>query len=332
LGNLVVLYDDNRITIEGETSLAFSEDVPRRYQGYGWHAQSVDGHDHEAVAAAIDAALQNSEAPSLIACRTHIALGAPTKQDTAESHGSPLGAAEVKATKEKAKWPLEPTFRVPDTVRAYFKARADEGAALRTAWERRFDSWAERHPDKAAHYKALATHTVPAGIVDALLAAAPMNAAATREHGSAVLQKAADLVPALVGGSADLAPSTKTLIKGSPSVGPGRFGGRNLHFGIREHAMGAVMNGMAYHGSFRPYGSTFLVFSDYMRPSIRLAALTGMPAIYVFTHDSIFVGEDGPTHFESSRTCASSGRRTATKRRLLGGWLSNGPTGRRRFY
>jgi len=296
LGNLVVLYDDNRITIEGETDLAYSEDACKRYEAYGWHVQRIDGHDHEAIAKALEAAIATEDKPSFIDCRTHIALGAPTKQDSAEAHGAPLGAAEVKATKEKAHWPLEPTFRIPEAVRAFFKERADEGAALRTAWEQRLDAWATTRPDQAERFRSFLKHAPPAGVLDALLAAAPTGAAATREHGSAVLQKAADLVPNLVGGSADLAPSTKTLIKGSPSVNAGKYGGRNLHFGIREHAMGAMLNGLAYDGAFRPYGSTFLVFSDYMRPSIRLAALSKLPVIYVFTHDSIFVGEDGPTH------------------------------------
>ena len=296
LGNLIVLYDDNRITIEGETSLAFSEDACLRYEGYGWHVTRVDGHDHEEVAKALAAAIAEGGRPSLIACRTHIAYGAPTKQDTADSHGAPLGEAEVAAAKKKAGWPVEPPFLIPDDVRSFFRARATEGAALRTAWERKFREWRERRPDLADAWDAAVTRTVPADIVERLITEAPITKGATRAHGSAVLQKAAVLVPSLVGGSADLAPSTKTMIKGSPSVAPGEYFGRNLHFGIREHAMGAMLNGMLYHGSFRPYGSTFLVFSDYMRPSIRLAAIAKLPAIYVFTHDSIFVGEDGPTH------------------------------------
>jgi transketolase len=296
LGNLIVLYDDNHITIEGETRLAFSEDVGKRYEAYGWHAQRVDGHDHGAVGEAIQAAIDDTERPSIIVCRTHIAHGAPNKQDSAEAHGAPLGADEVQAAKDLAGWPLEPAFRVPEAVRAYFKARAAEGAALRTAWEERFESWRAGHPDLAAQWDAVWTRAVPKDITRRLIESAPTQADATRSHGAAVLQKAATLVPALVGGSADLAPSTKTLIKGSPSIAPGEFGGRNLHFGVREHAMGAIVNGILYHGGFRPFGSTFLVFSDYMRPSIRLAAIAGLPAIHVFTHDSIFVGEDGPTH------------------------------------
>jgi len=296
LGNLIVLYDDNGITIEGKTTLAFSEDVTARYAAYGWHVQRVDGHDHDQIARAIDAAIVERAHPSLIACRTHIAYGAPHKQDSAEAHGTPLGPEETRAAKEHLGWPPEPTFLVPDEVRDFFHARAEEGAALRTGWESRFAEWADANPGKAGEWRAIWNKTVPADVVSRLLAIAPDTTAATREHGRTVLQQAAQLVPALVGGSADLAPSTLTLIKDAGAVGPGSFGGRNLHFGIREHAMGAILNGIAYHGAFRPFGSTFLVFSDYMRPSIRIAALSRLPVLYVFTHDSIFVGEDGPTH------------------------------------
>ena len=296
LGNLIVLYDDNGISIEGKTALSFSEDVPARYAAYGWHVQHIDGHDHGAIAKALDAAIAERARPSLIACRTHIAYGAPRKQDSAEAHGSPLGPEETKAAKENLGWPVEPTFLVPDEVREFFRARAQEGAALRTGWESRFEEWSKSHPVQAADWKAVWERTVPADVVAQLLASAPDGDAATREHGRAVIQKAAAIVPALIGGSADLAPSTLTLIKDAESVGPGRFEGRNFHFGIREHAMGAVVNGILYHGAFRPFGATFLVFSDYMRPVLRLAALSHIPAIHVFTHDSIFVGEDGPTH------------------------------------
>jgi len=296
LGNLIVLYDDNRITIEGETDLAFSEDVGRRYEGYGWQAQRVDGHDHAAIAGAIEAALAAADKPSILLCRTHIAHGAPTKQDSADSHGSPLGADEIAAAKKAHDWPTAPMFFIPEEVKTYFKARGEEGSALRTAWEEKLDDWRERHTEKAVSWDAIWRRSVPEDIVDRLLANAPKDAGATRAHGGAVLQQAAELVPGLVGGSADLSPSTKTVIKDSPAVAPGDFIGRNIHFGIREHAMGAIQNGMLYHGAFRPYGSTFLVFADYMRPPIRLAALSGLPAIYIFTHDSIFVGEDGPTH------------------------------------
>jgi transketolase len=296
LGNLIVLYDDNNISLDGKTSLSFSEDVPARYAAYGWHVQSVDGYDHDQIAKTIEAAIADRARPSLIACKTHIGYGAPHKQDTSEAHGSPLGPDETKAAKETLGWPLEPAFYVPDEVRDFFRARAAEGAALRTGWEQRFAQWAHENPVKAAQWDAVWTRSVPDDLVAQLLAAAPPEAAATREHGRAILQKAAALVPGVVGGAADLASSTFTVIKGGGEIGPGAFDGRNLHFGVREHAMGAIVNGIAYHGAFRPFGSTFLVFSDYMRGAIRLAALSKLPVVFVFTHDSIFVGEDGPTH------------------------------------
>ncbi len=295
LGNLVVLYDDNHITIEGETSLAFSEDVCKRYEAYGWHAQRVDAYDDTAVCTAIDAALADGR-PSMIACRTHIAHGSPNKQDTAESHGAPLGEDEVAATKHALGWPAEPTFHVPDEVRAFFTERAEEGRALRTAWEQRFESWREATPVAASEWDAIHDVEPPAGLIDRLIDAAPTDDGATRAHSSAVLQLAAAEMPGIIGGSADLAPSNKSVIKDSPAVRAGEFAGRNLHFGVREHAMGTIQNGMLYYGAFRPYAATFLIFSDYMRPAIRLAALAKLPAIYIFTHDSIFVGEDGPTH------------------------------------
>jgi transketolase len=296
LGNLVVLYDDNRITIEGATDLAFSENVTARYAGYGWHVQSADGHDHEAIGRALERAVAERDRPSLIACRTHIAHGAPNKQDTAEAHGAPLGMEEVRAAKQQAGWPLEPAFHVPAEVQAFFERRARAGRALRETWEKGLAAWRAADPARAKLWDAHRSAAMPADITRALLDSAPQGDAATRAHGGKVLQRAAALVPGLIGGSADLAPSTKTIIQGSPAVSPGEYLGRNLHFGVREHAMGAIQNGILYHGAFRPYGATFLVFSDYMRPSIRLAALSHLGAIYVFTHDSIFVGEDGPTH------------------------------------
>jgi transketolase len=296
LGNLIVLYDDNRITIEGETALTWSEDVTARYEAYGWHVQRADGHDGPAIAAAIEAACTETARPSLIACRTHIAHGSPHKQDSADAHGAPLGEDEVEATKKNLGWPVDKPFHIPDEVKSFFKARAEEGAALRTAWEARFKGWRERHPELAQHWDAICGLDVKTNISQTLIDAAPTDDGATRGHSGTVLQKAAEHLPGLVGGSADLAPSNKSVIKGSDSIGPGEFAGRNLHFGVREHAMGALVNGMLYHGAFRPYAATFLVFSDYMRPAIRVAALAGLPAIYLFTHDSIFVGEDGPTH------------------------------------
>jgi transketolase len=296
LGNLIVLYDDNGVSLDGRTALSFSENVPARYEAYGWHVQAIDGHDHEQIARAIESAIADRARPSLIACKTHIGYGAPHKQDTAEAHGAPLGPEETKGAKLALGWPLEPTFLVPDEVRDFFRARAAEGAALRTGWEHRFGQWAQQNPVKAAQWDAIWTRAVPKDLVAQLLAAAPAGEGATREHGRAILQRAAELVPGIAGGAADLASSTFTVIKAAGDVGPGAFDGRNLHFGVREHAMGAIVNGICYHGAFRPYGSTFLVFSDYMRGAIRVAALSKLPILHVFTHDSIFVGEDGPTH------------------------------------
>ncbi|HEX5042186.1 MAG TPA: transketolase [Candidatus Polarisedimenticolaceae bacterium] len=288
LGNLLVYYDDNRITIDGSTSITFDEDVGARYVAYGWHVQHIDGHDHEAIARATEAALAETARPSLVICRTHIAHGAPTKQDTAESHGAPLGAEEVAAAKRAAGWDPAAAFVVPEEVRAFFRERAGEGAAARRRWEERLQ--ANREVWDALHVP------VPPDILEKLLTTAPTKDDATRGHGAAVLQKAAELLPSLVGGAADLASSTKTVIKGSPRIEPGSYTGRNLAFGIREHGMGAICNGLAYHGTFRPFASTFLQFADYMRPALRLAALARVPVLYVFTHDAVFLGEDGPTH------------------------------------
>jgi transketolase len=298
LGNLTILYDDNRITIEGSTALAFSEDVGRRYEAYGFRVWRIDGHDHAQIAKALDEAEAETARPGLIVARTHIANGAPNKHDSADAHGSPLGPEETRATKTALGWPLEPTFLVPEEARAPFRARAAHGKAAREDWERRFAAWSKGNPDKRAQWDAMVARAVPPNLFDRLLAAlpAPAKADATRNLSGKVLQTVAALVPALVGGSADLEPSTKTYIKGSAAIGREGFAGRNFHFGVREHGMGAVLNGLALSGGLIPYGATFLIFSDYMRPPIRLAALTGLQVIYVFTHDSLFLGEDGPTH------------------------------------
>lgn len=296
LGRLIALYDDNHITIEGDTDLAFSEDVCKRYEAFGWQVQRVDGHDHEQIAEAIEAAIAASDRPSLIACRTKIAKGSPNKEATADAHGSPLGPEETEATKKALGWPTDKPFHVPDEVRAFFAEKAKHGKQLRESWQKDFDAWRATDTDKARAWDEAYRNQAPEGLTDRLLADAPTGDDATRKHSGAVLQQVAKHIPALVGGSADLAPSNKSDIKGADAINTGNFSGRNLHFGVREHAMGAMVNGMLYHGAFRPYGATFLVFSDYVRPAIRLAALSKLPAIYIFTHDSIFVGEDGPTH------------------------------------
>jgi transketolase len=298
LSNLTLIYDDNRITIEGKTDLAFSEDVGRRFEAYGFTVQRIDGHDHAQIQAALLAASRETEKPGLIVARTHIGQGSPGKHDSAEAHGSPLGPEEARATKLALGWPLEPAFFVPEEARRPFRDHAAKGKAAREEWERRFAAWSKANPEKRALWDAQMERRVPADLLQQLLAALPQppKPEATRITSSRILQKAAELAPALAGGSADLEPSTKTWIKGSDGVARGAFAGRNFHFGVREHGMGAVLNGMALHGGTIPYGATFLIFSDYMRPPIRLAALMGLQVIYVFTHDSIFLGEDGPTH------------------------------------
>jgi transketolase len=297
LGRLIYLYDDNHITIEGSTSLAFSEDVGRRFEAYGWHVQHVDGHDRGAVAAAIRHAQAETERPSLIICRTHIGYGSPNKQDTAKAHGEPLGADEVRLTKEALGWPPDAQFLIPDDVLAHFRSAVQRGADAQGEWQALFARYRAAHPALAAELERRWASQLPAHWAQSLPSfAAKDGAIATRNAGGKIMEAIAPALPELVGGSADLHPSTKTYLKAYPAVKKGEYAARNLHFGIREHAMGGILNGLALHGGLRPYGSTFLVFADYMRPSIRLAAIMGLPVIYVFTHDSIFVGEDGPTH------------------------------------
>jgi transketolase len=296
LDNLVFFYDDNHITIDGKTELAFSEDVAQRYQAYGWFVQKIDGHDHAAIQQALDAAVAEPQRPSLIVARTHIGIGSPNKVDTAKAHGEPLGAEEAKLTKKAIGWPAEPTFIVPDEVRALFAERAEDGAKARAAWKEAVAKLEKVGGDKAALWKKLQAREVPANLLEELVKVAPAKDAATRVQSGVIEQKVAELVPSLMGGSADLNPSTKTYIEKSPALAKGNWVGRNVHFGIREHAMGAFVNGVAVSDGFIPFGSTFLVFSDYMRPSIRLAALSHLQSLFVFTHDSVYLGEDGPTH------------------------------------
>jgi transketolase len=295
LSDLVYLYDDNRITIEGETSLAFSEDVGARFTALGWHTEHADGHDFDSVRKALAGALAQSDQPSLIVCRTHIAQGSPNKVDTAEAHGAPLGADEIALAKQALGLPAR-DFWVPDEVKAAFAARAQANAKTRDAWLAAHRDWERADSMRAETYRRFRERVVPTDLLDQLLAAAGNAAGATRAHSGKIIQKAAELVPSLITGSADLDPSTKTRIKSSPSIRRGEYAGRNLHFGIREHAMGGMLNGLALYGGFLPAGSTFLVFSDYMRPSVRLAALMRLPVGFVYTHDSLMVGEDGPTH------------------------------------
>ena len=296
LGNLVYLYDSNRITIEGTTDLTFSEDVAKRFDAYGWHTLTIDGHDRAAVEAAIEAGRRETERPTLIVTRTHIGFGAPKKQDSAEAHGAPLGKDEIKATKRGFGLPEDQDFFVPPEVTQLFAARAEEVKREYQDWQTRFAAWRKSHPELAARWDAARSGTIDDAILEQVRASAPTGAAATRAHSGKVMQRIAELLPDFVGGSADLHPSTSTYMAAYPAVAPGAFGGRNFHFGIREHGMGSVLNGMALYGGFVPFGSTFFVFTDYMRPPIRLASIMRLGVIYVFTHDSIFVGEDGPTH------------------------------------
>ena len=296
LRKLIVFYDSNRITIEGPTDLAYSDDVRKRFEGYHWNVLEVDGHDFAAIDEALTAARAEKKRPTLIIGHTHIGFGSPGKQDSEESHGSPLGEEEVKATKKALGMPEGESFHVPDEVRDAFAARLDEMAEAEESWNKLFAAYAKQHSDLADEYR----KHFEIGLAGKIEASIPefdsAKPLATRQASGATLQKLAEYLPQLVGGSADLAPSNNTMLKKYPSVGPHSFLGRNLHFGVREHGMGAIMNGMALHGGWRIYGATFLVFSDYFKPSIRLAAMMEIPVIYIFTHDSIFLGEDGPTH------------------------------------
>ncbi|MBP8955012.1 MAG: transketolase, partial [Armatimonadetes bacterium] len=296
LGNLIYLYDNNHITIEGDTGLAFSEDVAKRFDAYGWQTIEVDAHNHEQIAQAIEMGQADTLRPTLILCRSHIGFGSPNKQDTSSVHGEPLGNEELEATKKNLGWPSEPRFLVPDEVRELFAKRAEALLPAYEAWQATFAAFRANDAELAAVWDAMWNRTVPEDLYPKLLEAVGDKEDATRNHGGAVIQVVSQYVPALLGGSADLAPSTKTLIKGSGDIARLQFDQKNLRFGVREHAMGGICNGMALYGCILPYGSTFLVFSDYMRPSIRVAAISKLPNVLVFTHDSIFVGEDGPTH------------------------------------
>jgi len=290
LGKLIGFYDDNRITIDGSTELAFSDNTTRRFEAYGWHVQKIaDGNNLKAIDAAIAQAKRVADRPSLIIVRTHIAWGSPHKQDSAEAHGAPLGADEVKATKQNLGWPSLEPFYVPDDALEHWRAAKARGAQLEGDWTKKWDSYRAAHPELAAELERRLAGRLPAGWDSALPVFGPKDAQATRAASGKVLNAIAAKLPELLGGSADLTGSNNTEIKGG---GPGR----NFHYGVREHAMGAVLNGITLHRGFIPFGGTFLIFSDYMRPSIRLAALTHLKPIYVFTHDSIGLGEDGPTH------------------------------------
>lgn len=295
LSKLIYLYDDNEVTIDGNTSLAFTEDVYQRFEAYGWHVQKIDGMDRDQVAEAIEAAHADPR-PSLIGCKTIIGFGNPEIQGTAAAHSDAFGEKGVAATRKNLKWPDDPTFHVPDDVGSFFGQAVDRGKSLEEEYNELFKKYAEDHSDLAAELCHILAGDLPDGWEEHLPAFEVGDSQATRNASGTTLNALAEVIPNLIGGSADLAPSNKTDIKGADDFGPDKRQGRVFRFGVREHAMGGILNGMALHGGVLPYGGTFLVFSDYMRPSIRLAALMGAPVTYIFTHDSVGVGEDGPTH------------------------------------
>ena len=296
LGNIIYFYDDNSITIEGKTNLTFTDDTLKRFEAYGWQALETSAYDHDGIRKAIKTAQNEKEKPTLIITKSHIGFGSPHKVDTSDVHGSPLGKEELIETKKNLAFPVDKGFYIPAEVKELFENRKKSLVSEFNDWKKEFELWKKENSDKAELYEKYMNGWLPENLFDELLNAAGKEANATRTLSSKVIQKIAELVPNFVGGSADLAPSTNTYMKAFSAIAPGKFEGRNFHFGIREHAMGSIVNGIILYGGFKAFGSTFLVFSDYMRPSIRLASLMKLPAIYVFTHDSIFVGEDGPTH------------------------------------
>ena len=298
LGKLIYLYDDNHISIEGKTDIAFTENSLQRFEAYGWHVQQVgDGNDLNAIEEALTAAQGETERPSLIAVRTSIGFGSPNRQDTAKAHGEPLGDEERKLTKENLGWPQEPTFYIPEEALIQFRKSVNRGLEFEQSWTESFKKYLSDYPDLGHNLEKQLKGELPQGWDnDIPVFPADPKGKATRVISGQVLNAIAKNVPALMGGSADLAPSNKTWIDGETSFQPDSYDQRNIHFGVREFGMTAVLNGMALHGGLIPYGGTFLIFSDYMRPAIRLASLMKQHVIYVLTHDSIGLGEDGPTH------------------------------------
>ncbi len=294
LGKLIVIYDDNQISIEGSTNLAFTESVADRFAAYGWHIQKIDGHDMNAILQSIEAAKAVTDRPSLILAKTVIGQHSP-KAGSAASHGAPLGPEAVKALKQALNLPLDQEFYVPQEVYDFFAEKRKEWAQARREWEERFEAWSKAYPELREQWDAAAA-PVPDDLAERLPKFEVGTKSATRQDSGKVIQALAKELPYLVGGSADLAPSTNTTIEGGGAVQRDDFAGRNFHFGVREHGMGAILNGIALHGGLRAFGATFLAFADYMRPPIRLAALMQIAPIFIFTHDSIYLGEDGPTH------------------------------------
>jgi len=297
LGKLVCIYDDNKISIEGSTGLAFTENVAARFRAYHWQVLEVkDGNDLAAIEKALKEARAETAKPTLIALRTHIAYGSPNKQDTHGAHGAPLGVDEVSLTKENLGWPKNRKFYVPENVRKEFGKCLDNGRKAETVWNKKFKAYAKKYPELAQNWQTAIAGTLPRRWDAGIPTFRDGKAIATRAASGQVLNALAENLPTLMGGSADLAPSNNTIIKSSFDFQKNSYAGRNIRFGVREHAMGAILSGLALHKGVRPYGGTFLVFADYCRPAIRLAALMKLPVTYVFTHDSVAVGEDGPTH------------------------------------
>lgn len=297
LNNLVYLYDDNKISLAGETEVCFTESVAQRFESYGWFVQSCDGHNMKEVAACLDKALAQKDRPSLISCRTVLGFGSPNKKNTHDVHGAPLGADEVKATKRELGWPEDAQFLVPEEVKAFCAARIERNAQEMAEWNTKYSAWKSAHGDLAKKLDAQLKREVPASLKDELLAAfKEPKKDATRNLSGKAIQIISKHVPSFIGGSADLDPSTKTAVSGGGDVEHGNYTGLNIRYGVREHAMGSAANGLAYTQAWIPYTATFLVFSDYMRPAMRVGAISHLQALYIFTHDSFWVGEDGPTH------------------------------------
>ncbi len=297
LGRLIVLYDSNRITIDGSIDLSCSDDVVKRFEAYGWQVQEIDGHNQGELRAAIEQARANTDQPSMIVCHSHIGFGSPNKQDKAKAHGEPLGDEEIVLTRAALGWSDETRFQVPDEITSHMRESAAQGAQRQHDWEDLLARYRAAHPDLAAQWDAMMERRLPDNLADLLPTFAPdAVGVASRAASGQVINALAAHIPALIGGSADLHASNNTLIKSSEPLQASNYAARNVYYGIREHAMGTVMNGMALHGGLIPFGGTFLVFSDYMKPAVRMAAMMKQQVIYVFTHDSIGLGEDGPTH------------------------------------
>lgn len=296
LEKLVLFYDSNHITIEGSTELAYSDDARKRFQSYGWYVLETDAHDLDQIERTLRKACKPRGMPVMVICHSKIGKGSPNKEGSCKAHGEPLGAEEIVLTKRALGLPEDQDFYVPERVRQLFQERAAKTKRQANTWKRTFKAYGLAHPEKVALWEMMLNDVIPDNLEDFLPTFEVGTSVATRSASGTVIQHMAEALPQFVGGSADLAPSTKTLIDEAGSVAPGDYAGRNLHFGIREHAMASVMNGMALHGGLRVFGATFFVFLDYCRPAVRLAAIMNLPVIYVFTHDSFYVGEDGPTH------------------------------------